>query len=162
MMKTIELSAKQRQAIQQRRRQAGDRRIFQRLSALLWSDEGRTREEVADLLGVSSRQVGDWLRLFRNRGLDELCTLHYRGDPGRLRPAQVEQLKQEIAQGVFHNAEQVRAWIEDQFGVTYSPTGVKDLLHRIGASCHKVSGFFLEGGPEEAASVRAEVSAAPA
>jgi transposase len=162
MMKTIELSAKQRQAIQQRRRQAGDRRIFQRLSALLWIDEGRTREEVADLLGVSSRQVGDWLRLFRNRGLDELCTLHYRGDPGRLRPAQVEQLKQEIAQGVFHNAEQVRAWIEDQFGVTYSPTGVKDLLHRIGASYHKVSGFFLEGGPEEAASVRAEVSAAPA
>ena len=62
-MKTIELSAKQRQEIQERRRQAGDRRIFQRLSTLLWIDEGRTREEVAELLGVSSRQVGDWLRL---------------------------------------------------------------------------------------------------
>src|SRR5512147_2429794 len=77
-------------------------------------------------------------------------------------PAQVERLRQEIATGVFHNAEQVRAWIEEQFGVTYSTSGVKDLLHRIGASYHKVSGFFLEGGPEEAASVRAQVSAAPA
>src|SRR3954464_233549 len=111
-MKTIALSAKQRQEIQDRRRQGDDRRIFQRLSALLWIDEGRTREEVADLLGVSSRQVGDWLRIFRNRGLDQLCTLRYRGDPGRLRPAQVEQLEQEIATGVFHNAEQVRVWIE--------------------------------------------------
>jgi transposase len=161
-MKTLTLNAKQRQEIQERRRQASDRRIFQRLSTLLWIDEGRTREEVADLLGVTSRQVGDWLRIFRNKGLDELCTLHYRGDPGRLRPAQVERLKQEIATGGFHNAEQVRAWIEEQFGVSYSTSGVKDLLHRIGASYHKVSGFFLEGRPEEAASVRAEVSAASA
>src|SRR5215213_1641291 len=125
-MKTIELSAKQRREIQERRRQASDRRIYQRLSTLLWIDEGRTREEVADLLDVSSRQVGDWLRIFRNKGLNEVCTLHYRGDPGRLRPAQVEQLKQEIATGIFHNAEQVRAWIEEHFGVTYSSSGVKD------------------------------------
>jgi transposase len=162
VMKTVTLNAKQRREILERRRQTGERRIFQRLSALLWIDEGRTREEVAELLGVSSRQGGDWLRIYRNKGLDQLCTLHYRGDPARLRPAQVEQLRQEIATGVFHNAEQVRAWIEEQFGVTYSTSGVKDLLHRIGASYHKVSGFFLEGGPEEAASVRAQVSAAPA
>src|SRR5512142_3016807 len=149
-MKTIALSAKQRQEIQDRRRQAGDRRVYQRLSALLWIDERRSREEVAALLGITSRQVGDWLRIFRNKGLDELCTLHYRGDPGRLRPAQVEQLKQELAKGNFHNAGQVRAWIEETFRVGYSASGVKDLLHRIGASYHKVSGFFLEGGPDEA------------
>jgi transposase len=161
-MKTVTLDAKQRQEILGRRRQTGERRLFQRLSALLWIDEGRTREEVAELLGVTSRQVGDWLRIFRNKGLDELCTLHYRGDPGRLRPAQVEQLRQEIAKGGFHNAEQVRSWIEEQFGVTYSTGGVKDLLHRIGASYHKVSGFFLEGRPERAAAVRPEVSTASA
>jgi transposase len=161
-MKTITLNAKQRLEIRQRRRQAGDRRIFQRLSALLGIDEGRTREEVAELLGVSSRQVGDWLRIFRNTGLDELCTLHHHGDPGRLRPAQVERLKQEIAKGTFHNADQVRAWIEEQFGIAYSASGVKDLLHRIGASYHKVSGFFLEGGPGQAAPVRPQVSAASA
>jgi transposase len=141
-MKIITLNAKQRKEILERRRQAVERRIFQRLSALLWIDEGRTREEVAELLGVSSRQVGDWLRIYRNKGLDQLCVLHYRGDPGRLRPAQVERLKQEIAKGVFRNAEQVRAWIAEQFGVTYTSSGVRDLLHRIGASYHKVSGFF--------------------
>lgn len=159
-MKIIRLTEQQRREITERRRQAQDRRIYQRLSAVLWSDAGRSREEVAELSGVSTRQVGDWLRIFRNRGLDELCTLHYRGDPGRLRPAQVERLKQEIAKGASHNADQVRDWIREQFGVTYSATGVKDLLHRIGASYHKVSGFFLEGGPGRAAEVRAEVSAA--
>jgi transposase len=161
-MKIIRLTEQQRRDIGERRRQAQDRRIYQRLSAVLWCDAGRPREEVAELLGVSTRQVGDWLRIYRNKGLDELCTLHYRGDPGRLRPAQVQRLRQEIAKGAFHNAEQVRAWIEEQFGVAYSVSGVKDLLHRIGASYHKVSGFFLEGGPGRAAPVRAEVSAASA
>jgi transposase len=148
-MKTIRLTAQQRHEIEGRRRQAQDRRIYQRLSAVLWSDAGRTREEIAELSGVSTRQVGQWLRIFRNKGLDALCTLHYRGDPGRLRPAQVERLKQEIAKGGFHNADQVRDWIEEQFGVTYSPSGVKDLLRRIGASYHKVSGFFWKADRDE-------------
>ena len=148
-MKTIQLTLQQRKDIEERRRHAQDRRIFQRLSAVLWIDAGRTREEVAQLVGVSTRQVGQWLRIFRNKGLEPLCTLHYKGDPGRLRPAQIEQLKHQIAQGGFHNAEQVRTWIEETFGVSYSATGAKELLYRIGASYHKVSGFFWKADVEE-------------
>src|SRR4051794_12359309 len=141
-MKTIQLTPQQRNDISERRRHAQDRRVYQRLSAVLWSAGGRTREEIADLLGVSTRQVGQWLRIFRNKGLEPLCTLHYQGDPGRLGPAQVERIKREIATGVFHNAEQVRTRVEATFGVAYSASGVKDLLHRIGAGFHKVSGVF--------------------
>jgi transposase len=141
-MKTIQLTPRQRKDIGDRRRNVQDRRVYQRLSAVLWSDEGRTREEIAQLMGVSTRQVGQWLRIFRNKGLDQLCTLHYQGDPGRLGPAQVKRIKQEIEKGVFHNAEQVRTWVQDTLGVAYSLSGVKDLLRRIGASYHKVSGFF--------------------
>src|SRR6478672_9957027 len=148
-MKIIRLTESQRRDIGERRRQAQDRRIYQRLSAVLWRDAGRTREEIAELLGVSTRQVGQWFRIFRNKGLDELRTLHYQGDPGRLGPAQVERLKQEIAEGAFHNAEQVRTWVEQTWGVAYSISGLKDLLRRIGASYHKVSGFFWKADIEE-------------
>ena len=148
-MKTIRLTPRQRQDISERRRNVQDRRIYQRLSAVLWSDDGRSREEIAELVGVSTRQVGQWFRIFRNKGLDQLCTLHYRGDPGRLRPAQVERLKQEVAKGVFHNAEQVRIWVQDTLGVAYSISGIKDLLRRIGASYHKVSGFFWKADVQE-------------
>src|SRR3954451_15301720 len=141
-MKTIRLTPQQRKEISERRRHAQDRRVYQRLSAVLWSDDGRTREEIARLTGVSTRQVGQWFRIFRNKGLDPLCTLHYQGDPGRLRPAQVERLKQEIATGAFHNAERVRTWVREALGVDYSISGIEDLLRRVGASFHKVSGFF--------------------
>jgi transposase len=148
-MKTIELTPQQRQDIGERRRQAPDRRIYQRLSAALWSDDGRTRAEIAALLGVSTRQVGQWLRIYRNKGLDQLGTLHYQGDPGHLGPARVERLKQEIATGAFHNAEPVRTGVQETWGVAYSISGIKDLLRRIGASYHKVSGFFRKADIEE-------------
>src|SRR4051812_4576563 len=148
-MKTIQLTPRQRNGISERRRQAQDRRVYQRLSAVLWSDDGRSREEIAELVGVSTRQVGQWLRIFRNKGLEELGTSHYRGDPGRLPPAQVERLKQVIATGAFHNAEQVRTWVQDTLGVAYSISGLKDPLRRIGASYHKVSGFFWKADVEE-------------
>src|SRR3954471_4683368 len=148
-MKTIRLTPQQRKDIAERRRLAPDRRIYQRTSAVLWGDEGRSREEIADLLGVSTRQVGQWFRIFRNKGLDQLCILHYQGDPGHLRPAQVDRRKQEVATGAFHNAEQVRTWVHDTLGVAYSLSGIKDLLRRIGASYHKVSGFFWKADVQE-------------
>jgi transposase len=147
-MKTIQLTARQRKEISERRRSVQDRRVYQRLSAVLWSDDGRTREEIAELVGVSTRQVGQWFRIFRNKGLEELCTLHYQGDPGRLGPAQVKRLKQEIEKGIFHNAEQIRTWVQETVGVAYSISGIKDLLRRIGASYHKVSGFFWKADVE--------------
>jgi transposase len=86
------LEASARKEILLRRRYALDKRVANRLSAVLWVADGRTRLEVAGLLGVSARQVRNWLRLYRNEGLDALCALRFTGDPGGLRPAQVKRL----------------------------------------------------------------------
>jgi transposase len=141
-MKAFTLDSQQRKDIEKRRRQASDKRIFSRLSALLWLAEGMTQQQVASRLGVSSRQVNKWVRLFRGSTLDAFSTLNYRGDPGNLRPPQLERLKAEIQKGRFHTARQVRDWIAQTFHRSYSESGIKDLLHRIGASFHQVSGFF--------------------
>jgi transposase len=138
-MKAIQLDWQQRQELERRRHDTHDKRIYERLCAVLWVADGKTRFEVADLLGCSVRQLAEWLRLFRNRGLDALCTLHHQGDPGNLSATQVECLKEEISAGRFRNSDQIRLWVEEVFGVPYTPSGIKDLLHRIGASYHKVT-----------------------
>jgi len=148
-MKLIYLDAQQRNEIQRRRHQTCDRRIYERLSAVLWVADGKSRFDVADLLGCSVRQVAQWLRLFRNQGLEALCTLHYKGDPGKLTPQQVQRLKEEIQTGRFHNSDQIRRWVEETFHVAYTASGIKDLLHRIGATYHKVTGFFWKADPDK-------------
>jgi transposase len=148
-MKPIQLDAQQRRELQRRRCETHGKRLYERLPAVLWIAEGKTRCEVADLLGRSVRQLAEWLRLFRNRGLDALCTLRHRGDPGNLSAGQIERLKQEISTGRFRNSDQVRLWVEEAFGVLYTASGIKGLLRRVGASYHKVTGFLWKADPDK-------------
>lgn len=68
--------------VEKLRRKEKDARIHNRLSALLWLGQGRPVDEVADLLGVCTRTVRNWLVLYRRDGLEALCTLDYQGDSG--------------------------------------------------------------------------------
>jgi transposase len=71
-----------RKKIEKLRRKAKDVRIHNRLSALLWLDQGWSSEQVAELLGVCPRTVRNWLELYQRGGLEALRTLEYQGDPG--------------------------------------------------------------------------------
>jgi transposase len=148
-MKAIKLTPEQFKEIDRRRKASHDRRIYERLTAVLAVAAGRPRVDVADFLGVSLTQLGEWLRVFRNQGLEALCTLHHHGDPGQLTARQVEQLQDEIRSGRFRNSDQIRHWLEETFGVRYTSSGVKQLLKRIGASYHKVTGFLWKADPDE-------------
>src|SRR5215813_4382008 len=116
-MKPIDLTAEQRKEMERRRKETLDRRVYQRLTAVLAVAADKTREEVAELLGISLSQLGEWLRVFRNEGLDALCGIHNKGDPGKLTAQQIEQLKAKVSTGCFRNSEQIRDWIEATFGV---------------------------------------------
>jgi transposase len=72
----------ERKRVEKFRRKDKDARISTRLSALLWLADGRPAEEVAALLDVCPRTIGNWLALYRAGGLDLLRRLDYQGDPG--------------------------------------------------------------------------------
>lgn len=148
-MKPILLTPQQRQDIERRRKETLDRRIYQRLTALLAVAAGNTRDEVANLLGIGRTQLAEWLRVFRHQGLDALTALHYQGDPGNLTPHQVTQLQDQVRTGCFRNSDQIRHWLAETFHVTYSSSGVKDLLKRLGISYHKVTGFLWKADPDK-------------
>src|ERR1051326_616736 len=124
-MKPIVLTAEQRKVIERRRKDSLDRRGYQRLAAVLAGAADKTREEVAELLGISLSQLGEWLRVFRHEGLDALCEIHNKGDPGKLASQQIEQLKAKVSTGCFRSSDQIRDWIKSTFSVSYSSSGVK-------------------------------------
>jgi transposase len=138
-----------RKKIEKRRRKEKDVRVHNRLSALLWLGQGRTPEEVAELLGVCSRTVHNWLQLYQRGGLETLCTLEYHGDPGRLKPSQLDHLKREVATGRFKTAAEACDWVEKTFGRRFSKSGMRKLLQRLGCSFHQVSGFLFKANPDK-------------
>jgi transposase len=76
------LETLERKKVEKFRREKKDVRIHKRLSALLWLNKGYSVEEVADLLEVCSRTIKNWLDLYQQKGLEALCSLDYKGDPG--------------------------------------------------------------------------------
>ena len=71
-----------RKKIGKLRRKEKDVRLHNRLSALLWLDQGLPLEQVAELLGICPRTVRNWLELYQRGGLEALRTLEYKGDLG--------------------------------------------------------------------------------
>jgi transcriptional regulator with XRE-family HTH domain len=71
----IVLTSEQRREVERRRKKTLDRRIYQRLTAVLAVAAGHTPDDIAHLLGVDLTQLSQWLRVFRNEGLEALCTL---------------------------------------------------------------------------------------
>ena len=74
-MQPIVLTAEQRKAIERRRKQTLDRRVYQRLSAVLTFASGYSPEDIARLFGVDLAELGLWFDVFSNNGLDALCSL---------------------------------------------------------------------------------------
>src|SRR5262249_14809098 len=80
-MKVIHLDREQTKEIERRRHETHDRRIYERLSAVLWVVAGKDCFDVADLLGRSVRHVAEWLRISASAGLPARCTLPPAGLP---------------------------------------------------------------------------------
>jgi transposase len=143
------LDRSERKKIEERRRKERDTRLANRLSALLWLADGRSCEEVAQLLGVNPKTIKNWLKLYLRWGLEALCTLKYKGDRGELSSQQAQELKKEVEAGHFRCAAQAQKWIEDTFGVTYTVNGVRKLLNRLGCTYHKTSAFLFKANRDK-------------
>lgn len=74
-MQPIVLTSEHRREVERRRKKTLDRRIYQRLTAVLTVTAGHAPEDIAPLLGVDLPQLSHWLDVFRNEGLEVLCTL---------------------------------------------------------------------------------------
>jgi transposase len=94
---------------------------------------GTTTREAAAVLGVDERTVQRWLAWYRAGGLAPLEGRHAgsQGAPSFLRPEQKAALAEEVATGRFRTAAEIRAWVQEQWGVSYTEGGMYALLKRL-------------------------------
>jgi transposase len=119
-------------------REAGKTR-FLRLRAVILARAGRSAPEIAQALGAGRRTVREWVRRHNAEGLDGLVDRPGRGRPCRLTGAQLARLRERIDAGPTPEdgtctlrGPEVRALLEREFGVAYSPAAVYFLPHRLG------------------------------
>lgn len=107
-----------------------------RLHALWLLRRGKRLDEVGEVLGVHYRTLQRWVAWYRAGGLAEVLRRtpggQREGQQGWLTEGQGRQLRATVDTGVFHSAQDVAAWMEGQWGVSYSVGGIYSLFRRLG------------------------------
>jgi transposase len=116
-------------------RYRGERRpdVRPRLHGLWLVRTGRTTREASEALGVDERTVQRWLAWYRAGGLAPLEGRHAgsQGAPSFLTPERKAELADEVGTGRFRTAAEIRRWVEERWGVTYTEGGMYALLGRL-------------------------------
>ncbi len=110
--------------------------VRDRLQMVILAMQGQTAPQIAQAVGSSRRTVQDWVYSYNASGLEGL-TDHRGGNRRHLTHDQERQLCEYLDrtaadphQGV-RRGEDLRQWIQQQFGVLYSLPGIYDLLRRL-------------------------------
>ena len=119
---------------------ASDANQFKRIQIVVLAKQGKTAPQIAASLNLSRRRVQEWVYRYNADGLSGLKD--GRGGPysNYLTPAQEEELMTYVDQAAedprqgIRRGQDLRKWIEKQFGVLYSLDGVYKLLRRLGYS----------------------------
>ncbi|MCM3339947.1 winged helix-turn-helix domain-containing protein [Paenibacillus sp. MER TA 81-3] len=144
--------------VKQAMRKARDRRMYERCLAISLHLQGHSVKEIAHTLNRSTQTVTTYIKAYDQSGLPGLQMNHSPGAPVRLSDEQLEQLKQTIAYCVPHEVgfiarhtctlELIAAFIEREFGQSYSLRGVSKMMHRQGLSYTKPT-YTLAAADEE-------------
>jgi len=104
-----------------------------RLHGLWLVRTGKTTREAAEVLGVDERTVQRWLAWYRAGGLTPLEARHAgsQGAPSFLTPEQKAELAEAVATGRFRTAAEIRRWVAERWGVSYTAGGMYALLGRL-------------------------------
>jgi transposase len=104
-----------------------------RLHGLWLVRTGHTTRAASEALGVDERTVQRWLAWYRAGGLTPLEGRHAgsQGAPSFLIAEQQAELAEEVATGRFRTAAEIRAWVQERWGVRYTEGGMSALLKRL-------------------------------
>lgn len=128
--KLFTLTGSQRDDLERRYKQTHERRISERIQAILLLDAGHNRDQVARILHVNVKTITRWVQLFVRSGIDILCTLQSGGNDPTLTPAQQAQLVAWLDADV-RSTKAALAWVETTFQVRYTESGMRKLLQRM-------------------------------
>ncbi len=118
-----------------------DARMRGRIVAIRHLRLGHTVPEASNALGMSERQLRNWVHRYNAEGVAGLRDRPRPGQPSHLAADQVERFKQRIRKGARSEdlvcvlrGMDVRRILQDEYEAEYSLPGVYFLLHRLGFS----------------------------
>lgn len=126
------LTPKEREEIKQLHRLCKERRFADRLKAVLLLDDGYSCVEVGKILLLDDDTVRGYRSVYLNKGAASLLTDNNKGSVSFLNSKQLDALQDHITENTYMDSKGIVAWIEKEFKIRYSCSGINELLKRLG------------------------------
>lgn len=128
------LTEKEVLVLKQAHKQVRDKRLADRIKAVLYVHYGLSYHEIVKLLLLDETTIRRYVNQFKTEGLDGLLKFHYSGGQTKLTQAQELELKTHLSQGetIFLTAKAVADYVKHYYHIRYSVIGITKLLHRLG------------------------------
>ena len=89
-------------------------------------------DEVSEALLLDDETLRSYANDYRSGGLPTLLKTNYKGSQKKLSEEQIEKLCVELDEHIYVATKGICAWIEREFEIQYTISGITDLLHQIG------------------------------
>jgi len=113
-----------------------------RIKIILLFNNGYTQKEIASNILINENTVSYWIKQFKSSlTFDDWLNNNYKAYWGKLTSHQLAQLKSYIRENIIIDLKQVITYVKEQFGVSYSISGMNHLIHSLGFSFKQLSLF---------------------
>jgi transposase len=131
MMDGFRLTAKEVCSLRALHRSCRDRRLADRVKAVVLLGTGWTVTDTAEALLLEEDTVRSYRQTYQQGGLDLLLTVRYQGSEPKLNPDQIRELDQHLSTTTYLRVQDVVAYVKNTFGVVYTVAGMTDFLKRL-------------------------------
>ena len=142
----IELENTEKEELESRHRKERDRRIADRIKAVLLNAEGWTQKQIAQALRIRYETVQDHLNDYRN---EKKLKPENGGSQSHLTPPQTAELIHHLEVHTYLKAELICAHVEQTYHVRFTTSGMTKWLHAHGFSFKKPKGTPAKADPQK-------------
>jgi transposase len=118
-------------------KQTREKRLADRIKAVLYVHFGLSYEEIAKLLLFDETTVRRYVKSFKEKGIEGLLECRYTGGQTRLSCEQEAELKLFLKDNTKQSVKEIVEHIKKKYGIVFSVAGVTKLLHRMGFTYKK-------------------------
>jgi transposase len=129
---TIKLSKKERNEIKQLHGNCKQRKHADKLKAILMLDDGFSCVDVGKILLLDDDTVRGYKNRYLSQSAASLLTDNNKGSVFFLSSKQLKTLEKHITANTYMDSKGIVAWIEKEFEICYSCSGINKLLKRLG------------------------------
>jgi transposase len=132
MSSRYQLTAQEIADLESAHRQTSDKRYADRLKTVYLLGKGWSVTQVAEALMIDRETVRNHYKRYRKGVLPALQKFEAGGSESFLNELQKQALDQHLHKNLYLTAKEIAHYVEQTWGVSYSESGITQLLYRMG------------------------------